>query len=64
MKRLVNHRYFEFIDTPDKAYWFGFLAADGYAKHQGRNYRVIINLKEIDIQHLEKFKKEIGRAHV
>ena len=29
-KYLINKDYFEVIDTEDKAYWLGFLMADGY----------------------------------
>ena len=25
----INDRYFEIIDNPNKAYWLGFIAADG-----------------------------------
>lgn len=29
-KYKFNHRYFENIDSEEKAYWLGFIAADGY----------------------------------
>jgi len=29
-KYQFNTRYFNKIDTPEKAYWLGFIAADGY----------------------------------
>ena len=31
----VNEQYFSDIDSPEKAYWLGFLSADGYV-HQER----------------------------
>lgn len=52
---------FETIDSEQKAYWLGFLCADGCV-HQGQyDYRVELGLSEQDYQHLEKFKKFIGR---
>ena len=44
---------FEVIDTEEKAYWLGFLAADGCVHG---NY-IIISLQGKDKEHLEKFKK-------
>lgn len=37
-KYKVNEDYFKLIDNQDKAYWLGFLYADGYVRiHQGRS---------------------------
>ena len=49
----LNERYFENIDTQDKAYWLGFIAADGCIC----NNNIVINLAYIDKRHLLKFKK-------
>lgn len=50
-KYIFNENYFESIDTEEKAYWLGFLAADG-----GINRRTLkINLNVRDKKHLEKF---------
>ena len=54
-----NYEFFETIDTQDKAYWLGFLFADGYQNGK----EVIINLKASDGQHLEKFKNNIMSNH-
>ena len=47
--------YFENIDCPEKAYWLGFLSADGYID-ESRNI-IQISLQERDKRHLEKFKQ-------
>jgi hypothetical protein len=54
----LNKDYFMNIDTPEKAYFLGFIAADGYItkKHQA----VVITLKEDDVAVLEAFKAAIG----
>jgi hypothetical protein len=59
-RRLVdNEGYFEKIDTPDKAYWLGFLATDGNIS----DTRICINI--IDKEHLEKFRDCIcGRGEI
>ena len=51
-----NEYYFNKIDTEEKAYWLGFLYADGCV--HSNNYEISINL--IDKEHLEKFKQAIG----
>lgn len=51
--------YFENIDTPDKAYWLGFIYADGYIHGQNNNKLLGIALSEKDTEHLEKFRKSL-----
>lgn len=51
-----NEFYFNKIDTPEKAYWLGFLYADGCV--HSHNYEISINIT--DKEHVEKFKKAIG----
>ena len=48
---------FEIIDTAEKAYWLGFLAADGCNYQREHNASIILNIHEKDIEHLEKFKQ-------
>lgn len=48
----LNKDAFKFIDTEEKAYWLGFLSADGCI-HNGH---INITLQERDKAHLEKFK--------
>jgi hypothetical protein len=51
----VNENSFNKIDSEEKAYWLGFLYADGNVSktHNG----VELTLKESDLSHLEKFKE-------
>lgn len=50
----MNERIFETIDSEQKAYWVGFLAADGSIFNQKR---LIIGLAEKDKQQLEHFRE-------
>ena len=53
----VNDSYFEKIDTEHKAYWLGFIYADGFIN---TTEDVIgISLSKEDINHLEKFKDDV-----
>lgn len=54
MKNL-NENIFDEIDTEEKAYWLGFLFADGNVSSE--NYYIRINLSSKDKHHLENFKK-------
>lgn len=64
-KHHYNEAYFETIDTQDKAYWLGFIYADGcvYKGSDNHSYRLQINLKESDKSHLEKFQKALGSCY-
>jgi phage antirepressor YoqD-like protein len=53
-KYIVNEDSFETIDTEEKAYWLGFLYADGYVSEQPTPY-IELALKEGDYRHLVKF---------
>ena len=53
-----NYNYFDIIDTEDKAYFMGFLWADGFCDKNTGN--VTITLQEEDGYILEEFKKHIG----
>ena len=53
----LNLNYFEKIDTQEKAYWLGFLAADGCVKE---NYTIQFGLKISDIETVRNFATSIG----
>ena len=52
-KYKFNEHFFDIIDTEEKAYWLGFLYADGYVS--STNNTVELGLKESDKSHIEKF---------
>ena len=52
-----NKNYFEIIDTEDKAYWLGFIAADGNIRKDLHKMRIELNIR--DRCHLEKFRESI-----
>ncbi len=54
-----NENYFDIINTSDKAYWLGFLYADGAISSNDRNI-IELSLKSSDIKHLEKFRDCLG----
>ena len=47
--------FFERIDTQEKAYWLGFLYADGYNSGNG----IVLSLQKSDINIIKRFKKDI-----
>lgn len=51
----VNESVFDVIDTEEKAYWLGFMYADGciYSKEN----RIELSLQDSDVGHLHKFAK-------
>jgi len=55
----LNINYFEKIDQEDKAYWLGFLFADGYINKRNG---IILCLSAKDIKHLMKFRYVLGTA--
>jgi hypothetical protein len=53
-KYCLNENIFDIVDNPEKAYWLGFLYADGYNSVNKGGIRVILSNK--DISHLEKLR--------
>lgn len=68
-----NERIFEQIDSPEKAYWLGFITADGNIEQLSRtkadgtiynNYRLTFCLSKKDKKHLEKFCEFLGDTNL
>lgn len=57
-----NYKFFKKIDTEEKAYWLGFMTADGWVSmNKETNSGVIgVELQHSDIEHLKKFNKSIN----
>lgn len=56
-KYAVDETYFDQIDTPDKAYWLGFIAGDGCVLADGT---LRVNLAPVDVGQLEKLAAALG----
>lgn len=60
----VNHDFFNKIDNEHKAYWLGFIYADGYVSKKTKTEKKLgIALSTKDINHLEIFKKHINSTY-
>jgi len=55
----INKGYFKNIDTESKAYWLGFIYADGWIHESKTGSELGIQLKSTDYQHLEKFNCDL-----
>lgn len=56
-----NERYFEKIDSPEKAYWIGFITADGNIyKREGHSSLLSVSVKDTDIELLQGLQKELS----
>jgi hypothetical protein len=58
-----NETFFDVIDTEAKAYWLGFIGADGCVTGGQRPNRLTVKLMESDTGHLEKLKAALGANH-
>lgn len=56
----LDENYFDKIDTAEKAYWLGFLYADGYV---GENNSIEFCLQITDSYAVENFKRAIKSGH-
>ena len=55
-----DENYFNIIDNLEKAYWLGFLAADGNLyRRDGHQGLISLSLKDSDIEVLENLKKQL-----
>lgn len=60
MLKYFDEFFFDIIDTEEKAYWLGFIYADGYL---AKPSTIGIELKSTDKNHLEKFKQSLHSEH-
>lgn len=58
MRVSLDENFFEKIDTEEKAYWLGFLLADGSVSKNSN--RISIGLAIRDYDHLHRFKKSLN----
>jgi len=62
-KYCFNELFFKEIDTEEKAYWLGFILADGGIVRNKYSSELIIALQEKDKKHLQKFLNSISANH-
>ena len=54
-----NEHFFDVIDTEEKAYWLGFMYADGFVSSHGYSKCMGLSISEKDRKHLEKFRSAL-----
>lgn len=60
----LEHDFFEKIDTEEKAYWLGFMYADGYLTLSKTGQKLVgVTLSSEDKNHIEKFKESISATY-
>lgn len=57
----MDENYFGSISDERKAYWFGFICADGCVSKDGKY--LVLELSSQDIDHINKFKYDINSHH-
>lgn len=59
---ICDYEYFKFIDTESKAYWLGFIYADGWisVNSNTNSGQLGIQLQRSDVNHLKKFNIDIN----
>lgn len=62
IKLYFDNTVFDSIDNEEKAYWLGFLYADGFVNGKYNN-SVELSLKADDYEHLEKFNTFLKNKH-
>ena len=62
-QKRFDETFFDVIDTEEKAYWLGFIYADGCVSHRENTDVFEIKLSETDKTHLEKLKLSLQSEH-
>lgn len=60
-KYSCDHSFFDVIDSEPKAYWLGFMAADGYVHTKRR--ALVLGLHTRDGDHVERFREVLQSNH-
>ena len=61
-KNTVKKNLFKTINTKDKAYWLGFILADGYVPYKQNRLRIELSIKDLNL--LKRFKKFVGGGKI
>lgn len=59
----IDETYFEQINSPCKAFLFGFMLTDGHMKHKDKKYAIILQLQAADKAVLDFMKLELKSGH-
>lgn len=59
----VDVNFFDNIDSEIKAYWLGFLFADGYIRERKSGFSLELKLSYKDKKHIELFRETINSNH-
>lgn len=62
-KYLIDDYYFDQIDSPDKAYWLGFIYADGCILKSQKSLGLRIDIAKADVELLHKLKISLKSTH-
>ena len=63
-KYFINENFFEKIDNEQKAYWLGFLLADGCVSQRNDKCMLLqLSLANKDIDHINKFQKDLQSSY-
>ena len=61
LKYSCNEHYFDIIDTQDKAYWLGFISADGYITSDMKYFGMSLSSKDIEV--LQNLKEDLEATY-
>ena len=59
-----NLDFFNIIDSSDKAYWIGFICADGHVHRDYKQVCLQIGLSSVDKLHLHKLAKIFNKLNI
>lgn len=59
-KYALDEGYFDDVSTPEKAYWLGFITADGGIIRNAKTNALRLELAEKDAEHVQRFADALG----